>query len=151
MQKHILHAKNAPTAHIFKHMIIAINSQHPNLLGFDSNLIPNSSSFIISAVSLGGFQIFGTIRDIRIYLSVPSWENPEYSGNLLDWISFFSYRIQQGLLLLANTSNIPWIWEEQPEYSSKLAVKWQKLPDQYRKLQNFWDNHCTDCMLIENN
>ena len=44
--------KNAPTAHIFKHPIFGINSQHPYLLGFDSNLVPNSSSFIISAVSL---------------------------------------------------------------------------------------------------
>ena len=71
MLNHILHAKNAPTAHIFKHLIIGINSQHPHLLGFDSNLIPNSSSFIISAISLRGFRIFGTIRDIRMYLSVP--------------------------------------------------------------------------------
>ena len=89
MQKHILHVKNAPTAHIFKHPIIGINSQHPHLLGFDSNLVPNSSSFIISAVSLGGFRIFGTIRDISMYLSVPSQENSEYSGNSLDWIYFF--------------------------------------------------------------
>ena len=145
MQKHISHAKNAPTAHIFKHLIIKINSQHPHLLGFDSNLVPNSSSSIISAVSLRGFQIFETIRDIRMYLSVPSREKPEYSGNSLDWI-YFSYRIQQGLLLLSNTSNICWIQEEQPEYSgksSKVAVKWQKLPDQYRKFPNFQNNHCT--------
>ena len=150
MQKHILHTKNAPTAHIFKHPIIEINSQHPYLLGFDSNLIPNSSSFIISALSLGGFRIFGTIRDIHLYLSVPFHENPEYSGNSIDWI-YFSYRIQQGLLLLANTSNICWIQEEQPEYlgkSSKVAVKWQKLPDQYRKFPNFQNNHCY-CTLIE--
>ena len=50
--KHILHAKDAPTAHIFKYLIFGINSQHPYLLGFNSNLIPNSSSFIISAISL---------------------------------------------------------------------------------------------------
>ena len=145
MQKHISHAKNAPTACILMHPIIEINSQHPHLLGFDSNLIPNSSSFIISAVSLGGFQIFRTIRDICMYLSVPSWENPKYLGNSLDWI-YFSYRIQQGLLLLSNTSNIHWIWEEQPKYSgksSKVAVKWQKLPDQHRKFPNSWNNHCT--------
>ena len=100
MQKHISHAKNTPTAHIFKHLIIEINSQHPHLLGFNSNLIPNSGISIISAVSLQGFQIFGTIREIRMYLSVPSWENPEYLGNSFDWI-YFSYRIQQGLLLLS--------------------------------------------------
>ena len=138
-------AGSAATIEIDQMSIIEINSQHPHLLGFDSNLVPNSSSFIISAVSLGGFRIFGTIRDICMYLSVPSWENPKYLGNSLDWI-YFSYRIQQGLLLLSNTSNIHWIWEEQPKYlakSSKVAVKWQKLPDQHRKFLNFWNNHCT--------
>ena len=75
MQKHISHAENAPTAHIFKHPIIERNSQYPYFLGFDSDLIPNSSIFIISAISLQGFQIFGTIRDICMYLSVSSWEN----------------------------------------------------------------------------
>ena len=48
--KDISHVENAPT--IFNHPIIEINSQHPHLLGFDSNLVPNSSIFIISAVSL---------------------------------------------------------------------------------------------------
>ena len=33
--------ENAPTAHIFYHPTIDTNSQHPYLLGFDSNLIPN--------------------------------------------------------------------------------------------------------------
>ena len=41
MQKHISLAENAPTAHIFYHPTIDVNSQHPYLLGFDSNLIPN--------------------------------------------------------------------------------------------------------------
>ena len=50
--KHILHAKNEPTAHIFKHLICEMNSQHPYLLGFDSNLAPNSNNFIISVISL---------------------------------------------------------------------------------------------------
>ena len=43
MQKHISHAENAPIAHIFYHPTIDINSQHPHLLGFDSNLVPNSN------------------------------------------------------------------------------------------------------------
>ena len=41
MQKHISLAENTPTAHIFYHPTIDMNSQHPHLLGFDSNLIPN--------------------------------------------------------------------------------------------------------------
>ena len=43
MQKHTSHAENTPTAHIFHHLTIDMNSQHPHLLGFDSNLIPNSN------------------------------------------------------------------------------------------------------------
>ena len=41
MQKHISLAENAPTAHIFHHPTIDMNSQDPHLLGFDSNLIPD--------------------------------------------------------------------------------------------------------------
>ena len=41
MQKHISLTENAPTAHIFNYPTIDINSQHPYLLGFNSNLIPN--------------------------------------------------------------------------------------------------------------
>ena len=77
MQKQISHAENTPTAHIFKHPIIEINSQHPHLLGFNSNLIPNSGISTISAISLQGFQIFGTIREICMYLSVSPQENPK--------------------------------------------------------------------------
>ena len=41
MQKHISLAETAPTAHIFNNPTIDINSQHPHLLGFGSNLVPN--------------------------------------------------------------------------------------------------------------
>ena len=41
MQKHISLAETAPTAHIFYYPTVDINSQHPHLLGFDSNLVPN--------------------------------------------------------------------------------------------------------------
>ena len=41
MQKHISCAENTPTAHIFNNLTIDIISQHPYLLGFDSNLVPN--------------------------------------------------------------------------------------------------------------
>ena len=77
MQKHISHTENTPTTHIFYHPVVEINSQHPHLLAFNSNLAPNSSISTILAVSLGGFQIFGTIRDIHSYLCISSQENPE--------------------------------------------------------------------------
>ena len=40
-KKHISCAENIPTAHISNYPTIDINSQHPYLLGFDSNLVPN--------------------------------------------------------------------------------------------------------------
>ena len=42
MQKHILPAETAPSANAFTNPIMHIHSQHPYLLGFDSNLVPNS-------------------------------------------------------------------------------------------------------------
>ena len=39
--KHILPAETAPPAKFFKKPTTDIHSQHPYLLGFDSNLIPN--------------------------------------------------------------------------------------------------------------
>ena len=39
--KHISCAENSPTAHTYNNPTIDINSQHPYLLGFDSNLILN--------------------------------------------------------------------------------------------------------------
>ena len=41
MQKHIYLAGTALTTHISKNLTIDINSQHPYLLGFNSNLVPN--------------------------------------------------------------------------------------------------------------
>ena len=41
MQKHISPAGTAPSANIFTNPIMYIHSQHPHLLGFDSNLISN--------------------------------------------------------------------------------------------------------------
>ena len=77
MQIHISHTEYAPITHILNNPVVEINSQHPHLLGFDSNLIPNSSISTISAISGRRFRIFGRIGEIHLYLSVSSWENPE--------------------------------------------------------------------------
>ena len=45
-KKHILPAETAPSAKIFKKPIMHIHSQHPYLLGFDSNLVPNSNILV---------------------------------------------------------------------------------------------------------
>ena len=42
MQKHISPAGTTPSANIFTNPIMHIQSQHAYLLGFDSNLVPNS-------------------------------------------------------------------------------------------------------------
>ena len=76
-KKYISDEEIAPTIHILKNVVVEINSQHPYLLGFNSNLIPNSSNFIISAISPQRFRVFGTIRKIHRQLSVFSGENPE--------------------------------------------------------------------------
>ena len=46
MQKHILPAENALGAHFSNNPTMYIHSQHPYLLGFDSNLVPNSNILV---------------------------------------------------------------------------------------------------------
>ena len=46
VQKHILPAETTPSAKFFKNPTMHIHSQHPYLLGFDSNLIPNSNILV---------------------------------------------------------------------------------------------------------
>ena len=45
-KNHISCAENTLPAHIFKYSTIDVNSQHSYLLGFDSNLIPNSNILV---------------------------------------------------------------------------------------------------------
>ena len=61
MQKHISCAENAPTAHIFNNMTIDINSQHPYLLGFNSNLIPNFNILLFQPYPGEDSEYSGTI------------------------------------------------------------------------------------------
>ena len=46
VQKHILPAETAPSAKFFKNPTTDIHSQDPYLLGFDSNLVPNSNILV---------------------------------------------------------------------------------------------------------
>ena len=46
VQKHILPAETAPSAKFLKNLTMHIHSQHPYLLGFDSNLVPNSNILV---------------------------------------------------------------------------------------------------------
>ena len=74
MQKHISHAKNAPTAHIFYHLTIDINSQDPHLLGFDSNLVPNFNILLFQPY-LGEDSEYSEQSEMYfMYFSISSWE-----------------------------------------------------------------------------
>ena len=66
MQKHSSLVENAPTAHIFYHLTIDINSQHPHLLGFDSNLVPNSSIYYFSRILERILNIQNVLRDSHV-------------------------------------------------------------------------------------
>ena len=46
VQKHILPAETTPSTKFLKNPIMHIHSQHPYLLGFDSNLVPNSNILV---------------------------------------------------------------------------------------------------------
>ena len=50
---------------IFTNPIMYIHSQHPHLLGFDSNLIPNPHILVFQPYPRG-FRIFGKIGKIRM-------------------------------------------------------------------------------------
>ena len=50
--KCILYAENAPTIHTFEYSVLGSIRQYSYLLGFDSDLIPNSCNFNISVVYL---------------------------------------------------------------------------------------------------
>ena len=46
-KNHISCAENTLSAHIFNYSTIDVNSQHSYLLGFDSNLVPNSNILVL--------------------------------------------------------------------------------------------------------
>ena len=50
MQKHISPAGTALPANIFKNPTMHIHSQHPYLLGFDSNLVPKLHILVFSRI-----------------------------------------------------------------------------------------------------
>ena len=102
MQKHISFAENAPAAHIFNNLTIDINSQHPYLLGFDSNLVPNFNILVFQlypgedskySEELGRFAL----------ISVPPLGNTLNIWEIhLDW----SYFLQDTAGFTANTDYI---------------------------------------------
>ena len=66
-----------------------IHSQHPYLLGFDSNLIPNSNILVFQPYPEEDSKYSEKSGRFACNSSVFPWEYPEYLGNsLLDWCYF---------------------------------------------------------------
>ena len=88
MQKHISLAETALTAHISKNPTIDINSQHPYLLEFDSNLIPNFNILVFQPYP-GEDSKYSEELERFTYISVsPLGNTPNIREIHFDWSYF---------------------------------------------------------------
>ena len=151
MQKHISLAENTPTAHIFYHQTIDMNSQHPHLLGFDSNLIANFNILLFQPY-LGEDSKYSEQSERFSHTSASPLGNNPNNRKFIRLVLFFTgysrvhckYQIHR--LFAGFGVNNPNTRGESP----KGAVKWQKLSYQYRKFPKIWNNHCIVCANREN-
>ena len=66
-----LYARNAPTIPTFEYSVLESYSSYPCLLGFDSNLIPNSSIFLyFSHISVRIPNIWDNQRYLCVYMYI---------------------------------------------------------------------------------
>ena len=120
MQKHISPAGTAPSTNIFQNPIMHIHSQHPYLLGFDSNLVPNSHILVFQPYP-GKDSEYSEKSGRFAYSSASSLGNtPNNWENCLDWV--FSRRIQQGLLQIPSTSSIRFILIRKTRIIGKIYI-----------------------------
>ena len=77
VQKHISPAGTAPSANIFKNPIMHIHSHHPYLLGFDSNLVPNSHILVFQPYPGEDSEYSEQSGRFAYYFSAFPWEYPE--------------------------------------------------------------------------
>ena len=96
MQKHILPAETAPSAKFFKNPTTDIHSQHPYLLGFDSNLIPNLN-ILVSQPYPGEDSEYSEKSGRFACMQRLPLGIPRIIGKIVSLVLFFQ-RIQQGLL-----------------------------------------------------
>ena len=88
MQKHISPAGTAPSTNIFQNPIMHIHSQHPYLLGFDSNLVPNPHILVFQPYP-GEDSEYSEQSGRFAYNAAPSLGNtPNNEENRLDWCYF---------------------------------------------------------------
>ena len=79
-KNHISCAENTPAVHIFNYLTIDVNSQHPYLLGFDSNLVPNLNILVFQPYPEEDSEYSENRGDLHVIQRFPLGI-PEYSGN----------------------------------------------------------------------
>ena len=150
MQKHISCAENAPTAHIFNNPTIDINSQHPYLLGFDSNLIPNFNILVFQLYPGEDSKYLKESGRFTL-ISVPPLGNTLNIQEIhFDW----SYFLQDTAGFTANTDYIDYSLDSERKTRilgtiirrssefTKIAIPAQEISENSEKLLDF-------CALIE--
>ena len=129
MQKHISPAGTAPSTNIFQNPIMHIHSQHPYLLGFDSNLIPNSHILVFQPYP-GKDSEYSEKSGRFAYSSVSSLGNtPNNWENHLDWVysqkdtagstantEYIEYSLYSNKKNLNNRENLHFISRVQSSY-----------------------------------
>ena len=141
--KHILLAENAPTAHIFNYPTIDINSQHPYLLGFDSNLVPNFNILLLQPYPGEDSEYSEESGRFACISASPLGNTLNIREIHFDW----SYFLQDTAGFTANTECIDYLLDSERitqilrkiiKKSSEMA----KLPYQHRKFLKIWKNCC---------
>ena len=150
MQKHISHAENAPTTHIFNHPTIDVNSQHPCLLGFDSNLIPNFNILLFQPYPGEDSEYSGQSERFVPIFVFPLRNNPNNWEIHFDWLYF----LQDTAGSTANTEYIDYSLDSERKTRilgkfikksgemAKIAIPAQEISENLEQLLCF-------CMLIE--
>ena len=109
MQKHRSLVENAPTAHIFYHPAIDINSQHPHLLGFNSNLILTQVFTYFSRILERISNIWNNLRDLHV-LQCFLLEIPRILGKFIRLVLFF---LQDTAGSTANTDYLDYLLDSE--------------------------------------
>ena len=114
---HISCAENTPTTHIFNYRTIDINSQHPYLLGFDSNLIPNFNILVFQPYPGEDSEYLEESGRFACNSASSLGNTPNIREIHSDW----SYFLQDTAGFTANTEYIDHcqIWKEKPEKLGK--------------------------------
>ena len=150
MQKHISCAENAPTAHIFNNPTMDIYSQHPYLLGFDINLIPNFNILVFQPYPGEDSEYSEKSGRFTCISGSPLGNTPNIRQIHFDW----SYFLQDTAGFTANTEYIDYLLDSEritqilgtiirrSREMAKIAISAQEISENSEKSLYF-------CALIE--